>query len=268
MCLKNAMIPVYDDRNPDKAGFRFQSDDALLCIAINHLYETQPEKFGESSTRAKIRVAIEHYLKSPDARDPFGAPQILPFLGDLFASHGVNPFADIRLACLGGSDMLSHSIFGDDTADLRKMFQKFRDFNPHRTQAITAANSGNVLTCGKYHYILTGNVLNDPRVENVKSVFAACANMAAPGGVAIHGIGYSNHHYNLILNRAFHNVCGQARIDEFDLKRHGNEDRGFVFDAIIMQQRKDVELKDPYLDQLERRDIIPHAYNAESPPNP
>lgn len=266
MSLTDALIPIYDGATPYEAGFRFQADDALLGLAINHLYETAPEKFGDTQLRAYLRYSVTKYLSGVSCRDPFGQPTLLPFLGRLFESYSVNPFADIRLAYLGGSDYFPHSIFGDDSSKLREMFGKFRDFNPTRTQGITSENSKNFLTSGKYDYVITGNVLNDPRVEDVKSVFAGCANMTRPGGLIIHGIGYSNHHYNLILNRVFHDACCQKRIDDNYPKHHGDPERGLVLDAIVMQQNQDVDLSDSHLQMLEKNELIPVVgYNKPSP---
>lgn len=263
MYLTDGLISVYDPSRRKISGFRFHTDDAVMCMAINHLFETQGEKFGPEETRAQLKRDIEFYLRAPSTLngDPYGQVSILPFLASAFESHNVRPLDDVYVAFLGGNDYFDGSIFGAYTKKFRSGFKKLRDFSD-RESYLTLEKSHQVVD--EFDYVLSGNVLNSPHVRDVTSVFAACANILKPGGIAIHGINYSDDHYGITLSDKFHAVCAQTRIDEMRFKNN-QDGRGNLLDAIVLKQNRRMAIQESCLRKHADNGIIPPLPPASIP---
>ena len=255
MLSRAPLIPFHHPQT----GFPYRTDTAILCAGINYLADTKPDLFGGPDIIDLLRADIADYLaRAPRKESPEKTP-ILPVLPDIFSGRNVTPFADIRLAFLGGEDYFDHSVFGADTKPLRESFAAFRDFHDHRNgNALTAARTNFIAENGKYDIVLSGNVLNYPVVPNVKSVFAACANILKPGGLAIHGVDYSSHHYDLLLSEKFHDVCGQQKLNPA-LPRYEMSRKVAIIDYLAFRQVEDVYLTDAMLMRLEKSRAIPRA---------
>ncbi len=237
MSLTDALIPLYETEGYGSPGpgYNFFSDDFFLCMAINYLFETQPEKFGSYATREKLKEEIADYISAHRTVRKREFVPILPQLEPFFARHGVNPFSETRLAYLGGNDSLTFTVFGEHSQKLRAMFADFLDLQPKRTVGLWAGNAQDFIGAGKYDIVVSGNVLNEPRIRDVRSIFAGAANILKQGGVAIHGMNYSNDHYYDVMNARLHEYCGQEVVT---LVRKKGPDAHLV-EALVTRQAFD-----------------------------
>jgi len=259
MKLPEPIIPAYYPAG----GSPFRTDTAILCTAINYLAATRPDSFGGTDFCASLRADIDDFMARRAGSPRFMIP-ILPYLHDLFTAKGIAPFKDVRLAFLGGEDFFDHSVFGAGTTALRESFAAFRDFHEYRLgNGLTADRAPCVIARGKYDIVLSGNVMNFPEVPNVKSVFAACANLLKKEGLAIHAVDYSRDHYDLILSVPFHKVCGQKMTGPVTPRIHPDRQE-MVVDYIALTQRREVRLSDKDLDVLEKAQIIPRPMQRDN----
>ncbi len=242
MTIINALVPVYEPIESEdgmKSRFRFQADDVFFCMAVNHLFETRPESFGSPSMRANLIAETEAFLDQYESEETKGLAPILPFLSGLFKRHGVNPFSDIRLAFLGGE------IYNQKICD---MFAHFLDLQPTRTEGLRLSNVDHFMAQGKYDYVISGNVVNDPGVKQPDDVFAASASMLKTDGVAIHGISYGDHNYRVILDSDLHTICAQHMIHQ--INSHKNAFNEQVMDAVVLQQLMEVRVTPAQLNRI------------------
>ena len=246
MSYYDALISVYDPYQAKRPGFRFNTNEALLCIAINHQFILEPELFGNTIKREKLKIEIQNYILSTDHLPPWGRP-ILPFITALFDYHDIQPFKDIKMAFLNGYD-IDESVWDQEMEGLGRKFNRFTCYDFMRASGLTIETSITPDECSQYDYVLTGNILNDPSRQDIKEIFAACANLAKKDGLVIHGLNYSTAHQQDILSEEFHRICGQFRLDQGPETYIGNQG---IIDAMVLWQKEDMLLPKFYLDWLD-----------------
>jgi hypothetical protein len=207
--VPESAIPLFMRTPEGRREFRYRTDDSLVCLTLNQLLDDRPQLLDEAA-RNDIKRDLTERLGPPRA-DEY-PPAILPALADVFASRNVNPFAGLRLSIVGAGDLFPDGILGPRSASLRDMFGEIVDFHPQRTEKLTQKSAARFAEDEKFDAILTCNALNDPRYPKVRETMAAVAQIAKPGASIVHGIGYSDDHYGVILDRDFHAACGQETV--------------------------------------------------------
>ncbi len=228
--MKNELIPVFG-KNAKPA---YEHDKALVCVAINHLFNKTPEIFGNLETRGRIKDEIGSYLTT------YGSwPHMLGTLGYIFEKYDVNPFGDIRLAYLGGEPMgKGLGVFSMQTRKLRSMFNAFANFNPKINFGVSLDTVDEVIAEGKYDVVISGNVLNLSSI-NAPSIMMAVAATTKEGGLIVHGLGYGNCNYEIILHEAFYkNVCSHEELGRYNPQQLFAG--GGTYDAVVFKQASEI----------------------------
>lgn len=220
----------------DEYGSKFHPDEVLLHVTINDLFGRHPEKFGSAEIHHILQQEIKEGMANALAV-PSEKRTILPLLGALFSTRGLQPLSGISLAFLACNDRTYN-----DMESLRSSLGLFTDLDPKRTEALNFENAIQCASNGRYDYVLTGNVLNDPKLQfygsTVPVIQTGIANMLKKGGLAIHGLNYSGDHYDQIIDKTLLKFIGQEVQQQINPR--GNYE--LLIDALILSQKEEVSI--------------------------
>jgi hypothetical protein len=173
--------PTWDFCSADQMG---------IYAVMNTMFETAPELFGNETTQRQIQEDIHGLIAAN-----FTHLELMGEIGLVFRRYNINPFADISLCFIGADRIRDWSqyprdglIRTEETAPLIDMFGQVTIFNAANDPAQRFdLDTYERLTQGqKFDFVLTGNVLNDPKVTVPLTIFAACSNALKKKGHAIH----------------------------------------------------------------------------------
>lgn len=220
----NSLIPVHDENG---TAHNIHPDVLLFCAAINDLHSKDDTLFGPREIQDQIREEVKTFisLKEASAASDEETPNelsspyaLLNFISKKFEEYGISPFQDTRIAFIGGSD----GIASEQTEYLRNNCANFLDVNPVRNnQSLGLHNWDDYTQDGKFDYVLTGNVLNDPKTPQPYNVFAASGCIAKEGGTVLHALQYSNDNMYQTMNEGLHSLSGQSLNET--IMEHGSE---------------------------------------------
>lgn len=237
--MTNNLIPTPLDKYGDCF---FHADETLFHVAINDVYAQSPEKFGsyeiQQSLREKIRGIVEAQQHPDHAKIATVDRTTLPHLAALFKEHEIEPLAQVRIAFLGCNPQTL-----EYAKELTRTMRAFADFHPERTEVLDCSTWEKYIADGKFDYVLTGNVLNDPKFAWPSYTMTGIASVLKKGGKAIHALNYSDDHWKAIHNKNTLDFIGQKI--ESQLNRRARTFSVSV-DALTVLQEREVAISHQY----------------------
>lgn len=197
----------------------FCSHDQLgILLVINHIFQTDKEKFGDENIRFCLKEDFDQLISSGSAHE-----NLLGGIADIIDNYNIQPFQNISIAALGLDDEYFNScrdkkgyVFSDTSSKLISKFSRVIDLNPSRNHGIYVKDSLHYVSNEKVDYVISGNVLNIPALRHSDMIFGGCANIMKAGGQLFHIMSYSDDNYDVVLNRSFHKFLGQKMKDIVD----------------------------------------------------
>lgn len=199
------------------------ADQMAIYVLLNLLYKDRPEKFGNPDTQTLLKEEIHGLIASKKIK----YQPLIGEIGLLFQKHQINPLEDISVCFIGADDPDNVCIITPETEPLTSLFKNLRVLNAKngREQYLHIDTYEKIMNGEKFDFVLTGNVLNDPKCRWPIGLFAACANITKQGGHTIHlteygstYIGGANYGEAYTASLAINYFCG-LKIDDAQRKQ-------------------------------------------------
>lgn len=172
------------------------ADKVGLAIALNDLFDREPQRFGTKEQRQTLCQFVRQHMHGLETLNDQTFYQALN--QEIRRMEIGNPLEGIAIAFVGGY----HFHYGDASSTTIDAFpilyghpchvDAFYDIAEATMGGarLTTANAPQIAKAGKVDYLITGNVINSPSNPDNDDAILACASLVKKGGHVIHMLNY------------------------------------------------------------------------------
>ena len=210
-------------------------DEAGVYYILDDLLAREPERFGDDEQRKSLLEALA--LIPDDVLRPSS------YIAELFKHYEINPLADIEIFSVApyARENASGLFNMAKRYELTDQYTMFFATPSNRERSPDVAYASEILKNGKFDYVLTGNVVNDPKNTSPLDTVAASAMLLKKGGLALHMTSYSDVrprwcYYPRFIEESESADPDQPIPEEYPISR--NSWRRYLNDGLILEGLK------------------------------